>query len=1052
MSTLPDYLKHMEFDPKGSNPNNLVEMESHFISSEEASHQIVVPLYGPFFSATLFDAQGKEIDKGDYIYGERLPELKGDYVERDVYISILLTKPRMGEVFVSYQSVGAELTNLSHLFLSYLVSKMNEPRSTHFDKVTHKPHRLPAFEHRHHWVDFVNKTGLSSAIAEFKTGVENNHLNNKVSEITKLQDRATSATARLQGLMIADHIGDVNVVSNPHQTTAADIEAERANTPAKNADRFFSMTFYDFVRELYTTGLDRVDIADYLRKWNYHDLENSLIVRVLNWGRNPINGVIQATNLFRIGSDGAVVEVGPEGAKLRLSGPSVTFNGHELFDREKAIAYSDDIDGKLIVAVESDDFVVSGDTTEFNPLQLHIKYTLANPTTKGFARIIDLAGEETDGYVISSLGAKAIDDTVPNYLPKTTTVNGKTIDKDINITNAELGLGNVDNTADLDKELSFLERQKLASIVQENHNHNWNEIDFVKSTKVLYGIDKAALSVVDEGAVSSKLAKEYVDGIIDLGEEFATKALVSNFYFVGVKDVVLSSDGAQVNILSGKMLTSINGVVTETELMAGNVQYPSADAGKVKSYLIYYVDNGDEPPRYEIHDTLYPIKYQSVLVGVVNNRAIFPSTKQDPICDFGDDSSLETHLTEEMPHGLDEPIDGLTVVENADVFIQNDGFTSYIWDGNFYNQLALGDFTYSSGTGHLIKSEGANPMGWKTFNGKGLIYQSSFVVKSEDNSAALDVTKAPHSVVFGLNNSDRFRMLSCTIEAGEKPRFYVERWDVRLVDNKFEIYLGAYTQINVVWETQVNLPTDLEEGNHYRFYYDEVTNEIRFELTGKQHMFYKGTVVGVTTEAQKELDILLKSPCVGVRGSAKVPMAVGPSIRKPYKEEYVGNEYRSLFRTYVSAGVLDRIRAKNITQQIDLTLTGSYVLADDVIELGNISSKLPTGFTNLELDILRVTRDAGPFDREIDHKVLSGDLYYGAELTLDKWDKGYGLSIRRNDNIRLPLTPLKTYNGAVVSGLISDGDSFSIRVRVKAYNVLWGITSDDWQYLCHILA
>lgn len=1051
MSTLPEYLTHMAFDPKGTNPDNLVDKESHFISSEDASHQIVVPLFGPFFDATLYDAQGKEIDKTEYRFGERLPELKGDYVEKDLYVSILLTKPRLGEVFVSYQSVGAELTQLSHLFLSYLVSKMNEPRSTHFDRVLKKPHRLPAYEHRHHWVDFVNKTALATSIDELKAGVNLNHTDDKVSEFSKLQQRVTDATKRLNDLSIGTHIGDPNVLANPHSTTADDIDAERVDTPARNADQFYTMTFYDFVRELHDTGLNRTSIANYIRKWNRHDFEGNVVAGVLNWGRNPVGAKLQATNLFRIGSDGALVEVGPDGAKLRLNGKDIYFNGYELFDREKAIAYSDQIDGKLIVAVESDDFVVSGDTTEINPLRLSIKYTLATESTKGFARIVDEAGEETDGYVISSMGAKAIDDRVQDYLLKTVTVNGRPISADIVVPNSELGLGSVDNTADLDKELSAAERQKLSTIVQDVHNHNWNEIDFVAASKTHYGIGELALTVNDNGAVSSKLAADYVDEIIELGELFGTKALVSNFYFEGVRDVELSSDGSLITIHTGKLLKSVDGVVTESDLMGGNVQFPVEEAGKDKRYLIYFVDDG-EGRRYIITDTQYPIKEYAVLVAVVENEAVFARTKQDPIADFGSETSLVDHKEEATPHGLDKPIEGLTVVENADVFIQSDGFTSFIWDGNFYNQLNLASFAYAEGTGHLIQSAGANPMGWKTFNGKGLVYQSSFVVKSEDNSDALDVSRAPHSVVFGLHNSDRFRILSCVVEADEKPRFYVERWDLRLVDNKFEIYLGSYTQINVVWDTAINVPTSLDEGNHYRFYYDETTNEIRIELTGKQHLFYKGTVVGVTNEVQKELDTLLNNPCVGVRGSTKVPMAVGPSIRKPYNEQYVCNNYRSLFRTYVSAGVLDRVRGKNVSQQVDLTLTGSYVLADDVIELGNISSKLPTGFTNLEVDILRVTRDVGPFDREIDHEVLSGDLYYGAELGLNKWDKGYGLSVRRNDNIRLPLTVQKTYNGTVVSSLINDGDSFSIRVRVKAYNVLWGITSDDWQYLCHILA
>ena len=1051
MSTLPSYLDQLEFDPKGTNSKNLVKMESHVISSEEDSHQIIVPQFGPFYSATLYDVNGVEIPKNEYCLGERLPELKGAYVEKDLYVSVLLLVPRIGEVFVSYQSVGAELVKLSHLFLSYLVSKMNEPVTTEFGRVTNTPHRQPAYEHRHHWIDFVNKTDLAASVDTLHNAMDNNHATDKTPAIAALELRVDQATQRLGELDIPGHMGDLGQVQNRHNTTAADIGAERPTDPAKNADMIYTMTFFDFLKELYSVGVNRETIQDYIRKWNYHNFEDSVNVKSLQWGNHPVTDKIRATNLFRVGTTRGLVTIGPPGAELTLNLGEVLFNGEELYDREKAIRYSDEIEGKLIVAVESDDFVVSGDTTEENPLALTIKYTLASESTFGFARLKDSVGEESDGWVLKSSAAKSIEDTMGSYLLKTVTVNGHVIDKDVVISNTELGLGDVENTSDLEKPLSAAERAILATIVQDNHNHNWNEINFVDSSLTTYGIDYLAQTRTDDGAVSSHLAEEYLEEVIELGEEIGTKALVSHFYFTGVRDVVLTSDGRRVDVDGGYLLTSTDGVVEETELMGGNVVFPLQDTGKDISYLMYFIDDNDSR-RYELRTTPYPIKEQSVLITVLRNEEVFSSKQMDPVADFGSDTTLRGHKEEITPHGLDKPIPDLSVVENADVFIQNDNFSGYVWDGNKYAFMPVGDFSYMNGSGLTIVSAGANPMGWKSYSGKGQVWQSSFVVKSENHSAALDITKAPHSVVLGLANSDRFRMLSCTVEAGEKPRFYVERWDVRIVDNVTEIYLGAYTQLNVNFTEFTNVPTDLEEGNHYRFFFDEATNEIRFEFTGKQHMFYKGTLVGTTNEVRAELVELLNNPTVGIRGSAKVDVAVGPSIRKPYDDNYITNDYRSLFRTYVSASVLDRVREKNVARQTDLTLTGSYNLTTDKIDLGNISTKLPTGFTNLEIDILNVKRDSGDFDREVDHDVLKGDLYYGAELGLNKWDKGYGLGVRRNDNISLPLTAQKTYMGTVVSSLINDGDTFSIRVRVKAYNVLWGITSEDWQYLCHVLA
>lgn len=147
------------------------------------------------------------------------------------------------------------------------------------------------------------------------------------------------------------------------------------------------------------------------------------------------------------------------------------------------------------------------------------------------------------------------------YVPITRKINGYTLDKDINLTKADVGLGNVDNTSDLDKPVSNATQQALDDL-EEKHDAEFtrlqdkdkdlqNQINDLGTTgKELsqefqeHLVDpNAHPEIVDQTmsdtsakAISNKIVKAYIDTII--GRQGSKNSVVANDQIL-----VLGTDG-----------------------------------------------------------------------------------------------------------------------------------------------------------------------------------------------------------------------------------------------------------------------------------------------------------------------------------------------------------------------------------------------------------------------------------------------------------------------------------------------------------------------------
>lgn len=156
-----------------------------------------------------------------------------------------------------------------------------------------------------------------------------------------------------------------------------------------------------------------------------------------------------------------------------------------------------------------------------------------------------------------------------NAVPKTTTINGHTLNSDITITKSDVGLGNVDNTADADKEVLSATKLATARDIQTDLSSN-SAASFDGSADVTPGV--TGVLPVANGGTNANNAD---DARVNLGAAAAVHT--HNSSEVYYDDFEIDGDKASVeemidfilNVLSGmgmsfSVLTTVDGDVLTT--------------------------------------------------------------------------------------------------------------------------------------------------------------------------------------------------------------------------------------------------------------------------------------------------------------------------------------------------------------------------------------------------------------------------------------------------------------------------------------------------------
>ena len=178
----------------------------------------------------------------------------------------------------------------------------------------------------------------------------------------------------------------------------------------------------------------------------------------------------------------------------------------------------------------------SDTTAMLSPYATNVKVKADSTTLKNAIDSKQPIGTYATGTGSAS-GTNTGDQDLSGLVPKTTTVNGKSLSSNITLVKADVGLGNVDNTPDISKPISTATQNAL------NLKANIDNPTFTGTVNLsdlnIYGASKSTITVRRSGVPSSTSMWDYTSGTMQFG---TTGADGFNFITNGVTRASLSAN------------------------------------------------------------------------------------------------------------------------------------------------------------------------------------------------------------------------------------------------------------------------------------------------------------------------------------------------------------------------------------------------------------------------------------------------------------------------------------------------------------------------------
>lgn len=1032
-------LKHWEFDPVGSNPDNLIEMELHPYEPTDEFSQLITPLYGPFFSAKVYDELGNLIDDGEWVYGDETPPLNG-LVSKPLYHSIIFKKELKRTIKISYQTVGSELVRPRTEVAEYLANVLNTPIKTQWSSVQGVPHLYPVNEHSQHWIDIQNTTSLGKAIESIGDSYLEHLKDMSQGDLAAIKNKLVLLSETLNQYRLEEHM------SNPiaHSSRAQGYSAEVKDSAARNADRVYGFAYLNLCLDTQASGLNWSRVTKYLKRYNSTKLEDDLLVMSnLTWGDNSFDEKLKAKTFTRLGGRN-FASVGHSLYSLSVAPYGVSIGMDRFFDLTSAIEYSKKLDGIKMISVRSTDFTFDGNGSALSPISLDINYRLASATEKGFARLTKTIDEKSEGYGLTSKTLEDLIKTYVNYLPNTVKVNGVVASGDVVLTKESIGLSDVQDTPDLDKEISIAQQSALDNLSGVDHRHDFNEVEWEKASEDSYGIDILSNDLKADGAVSYELGERYINLFEKLLLEYSDKVEDENIRLVATKSISSVCTDHDITLSGGELYVIEFGDKTITQLPTQTVEYPVEAHGLDRDLLLYY----------HLSDNSYliskvPIKDGSVaLAGKVN-----PYHSKDgvleSIVDYGTDQLLIEHEKDERPHGLDYKNIDLDKLVNLDLFRSSPVSEAIVFDGNKIRSSNVLDFSHVNCSGLAIRSRGGNPLAWRSGELKGIRYQSSFVADAE-LTELLNVASTPLDVILGyVKDKNTVRLLSLAFTPNKAVKLYIENWSYETTKGGIILTNASRNELELDIKEHNILVNSGGELGLFRWSYSTSDHSFAIEVLSGKHEVISGYVLALDDSIKKQLSNLLDNPYVGLRLSAGNKLAVSGCVRSPNPQNPVYiNDYTSLFNSYVSTETMKRHRKSLGKYKTRVTLHGYYRESDNRLVLGDVDNTLPRGYNTFDFTMLSLKDSTGGTPMiKLDQKDLQDKLSMGAIVNCDEWRDGYSANFKRKVDQTISFETLPIVDGKLLGECPVDGTPLILTGEVVCTNTLWGISAYDWNSL-----
>lgn len=592
-------MKAYPYDPRGTKTENHF-LEERIIGSENNNDRVVILDHRPFFEDLVVRQPGSTtpLSRGvDYELQYQLTELD-DSVAANVYCGVHLINPSIkGIVTFEGQMLGGTFYDPFVDMLDELVKYLNNPVSADWLLLDGRPSLYPATPAATSWADLLNKKYLASAIhdVELKTDDANQLIKDKLAEVKAL---VTALGKEIEAFNYPAHIA----ATNPHETTSAQINAHPVNLKTPDTFMAYGLKLKALTDELKAFRLPQSVIDTYISHWISSEVRGVFNCTVSGnraqfRSKNGESEIIFANDGFTLKSNGSVVlavghlegtgagryinwRAGKNTLRIESTGDALgmnklTLNGNPLLTTTALMEYQQDPDAGSGGGGDPDDSKVyiegrngisfTGKGSRADPIVGAIDPTKATTAEKGVVKLKTGKGTETVGVAATPASLTPYSTDLSGYVTKTTMINGKPMnDGSRTITKADLGLGQADNTADLDKPLSTALNTSISGLADVGHHHDWSELGIYKASQSIYGIGRYATNqngLVENRAVVPNILKELSArlDVVAAAIANAKEGTVTDFAAVKGADWRFNSQGTAISVQDLKYFYLLDG-------------------------------------------------------------------------------------------------------------------------------------------------------------------------------------------------------------------------------------------------------------------------------------------------------------------------------------------------------------------------------------------------------------------------------------------------------------------------------------------------------------
>ncbi|EDF1098503.1 hypothetical protein BZ465_18045 [Salmonella enterica subsp. enterica serovar Enteritidis] len=591
-------MKAYPYDPRGTKTENHF-LEERIIGSENNNDRVVILDHRPFFEDLVVRQPGSTtpLSRGvDYELQYQLTELD-DSVAANVYCGVHLINPSIkGIVTFEGQMLGGTFYDPFVDMLDELVKYLNNPVSADWLLLDGRPSLYPATPAATSWADLLNKKYLASAIhdVELKTDDANQLIKDKLAEVKAL---VTALGKEIEAFNYPAHIA----ATNPHETTSAQINAHPVNLKTPDTFMAYGLKLKALTEELKAFRLPQSVIDTYISHWISSEVRGVFNCTVSGnraqfRSKNGESEIIFANDGFTLKSNGSVVlavghlegtgagryinwRAGKNTLRIESTGDALgmnklTLNGNPLLTTTALMEYQQDPDAGTGGGDPDDSKVYiegrngisfTGKGSRADPIVGAIDPTKASTTEKGVVKLKTGKGTETVGVAATPASLTPYSTDLSGYVTKTTMINGKPMnDGSRTITKADLGLGQADNTADLDKPLSTALNTSISGLADVGHHHDWSELGIYKASQSIYGIGRYATNqngLVENRAVVPNILKELSArlDVVAAAIANAKEGTVTDFAAVKGADWRFNSQGTAISVQDLKYFYLLDG-------------------------------------------------------------------------------------------------------------------------------------------------------------------------------------------------------------------------------------------------------------------------------------------------------------------------------------------------------------------------------------------------------------------------------------------------------------------------------------------------------------